>query len=52
MIVVDPVMVAKSGDRLLSDRAVEVMKERLISIARLVTPNLAEAAVLSGTEVK
>lgn len=52
VIVVDPVMVAKSGDRLLSDQAVAVMKERLISIARLVTPNLAEAEVLSGLEVK
>jgi hydroxymethylpyrimidine/phosphomethylpyrimidine kinase len=47
-VVVDPVMVAKSGDRLLEDDAVEVFKSRLLPLATLVTPNLPEAEVLSG----
>lgn len=45
-LVVDPVMVATSGDRLLSESAVCVLREKLLPLATLVTPNLAEAAVL------
>ncbi len=45
-IVVDPVMVAKSGDKLLREEAVEALKTVLIPIATLITPNLPEAAVL------
>ncbi len=47
-IVVDPVMVAKSGDRLLAAEAVAAVRERLLPIARVVTPNLPEAADLLG----
>jgi len=47
-IVLDPVMVAKSGDRLLRDDAVAALKEQLVPLAGLITPNLPEAAVLSG----
>lgn len=47
-LVVDPVMVAKSGDALLLDSAVETLKTRLIPQASLITPNLPEAAVLLG----
>ncbi|MEM1298899.1 MAG: bifunctional hydroxymethylpyrimidine kinase/phosphomethylpyrimidine kinase [Pseudomonadota bacterium] len=47
-IVLDPVMVAKSGDRLLADNAVEALRTRLLPMATLVTPNLPEAAVLTG----
>jgi len=50
-LVVDPVMVATSGDRLIHDDAVAVVRARLLPCARLVTPNLAEAAVLSGRPV-
>lgn len=47
-LVVDPVMVAKSGDRLLDERAVESLVAELLPLAAIVTPNLPEAAVLSG----
>ncbi|MEX2575262.1 MAG: bifunctional hydroxymethylpyrimidine kinase/phosphomethylpyrimidine kinase [Halofilum sp. (in: g-proteobacteria)] len=45
-VVVDPVMVAKSGHRLLDDDAVATVRERLLPLASLITPNLPEAAVL------
>jgi hydroxymethylpyrimidine/phosphomethylpyrimidine kinase len=45
-VVVDPVMVAKSGDRLLREEAVSILKERLLPMATVITPNLPEAAVL------
>jgi hydroxymethylpyrimidine/phosphomethylpyrimidine kinase len=45
-IVLDPVMVAKGGDKLLLDEAVDALRERLLPLASLVTPNLPEAAAL------
>jgi len=45
-IVLDPVMVAKGGARLLPPHAVSVLKERLVPLSHLVTPNLAEAAAI------
>lgn len=45
-VIVDPVMVASSGDRLLVDEAVALYRERLLPLAALATPNLAETAVL------
>lgn len=51
-LVVDPVMVAKSGDRLLAPDAIESLKRRLLPLATLVTPNMAEAAVLAGSPVR
>jgi hydroxymethylpyrimidine/phosphomethylpyrimidine kinase len=50
-VVVDPVMVASSGDQLLDGEAVTVLKERLIPLARLLTPNVAEAQALTGIEI-
>ena len=47
-VVLDPVMVATSGDRLLSDDAVRTLRDRLLPRARLVTPNLPEAGALLG----
>jgi len=47
-IVVDPVMVAKSGDRLLHADAVLAMREQLLPLATVITPNLPEAADLLG----
>jgi hydroxymethylpyrimidine/phosphomethylpyrimidine kinase len=47
-LVVDPVMVASSGARLLQDDAIETLVERLLPLATVVTPNLAEAEVLAG----
>jgi hydroxymethylpyrimidine/phosphomethylpyrimidine kinase len=49
-IVLDPVMVAKSGDRLLREEAVGALKERLLPLATLITPNLPEAGVLLDIE--
>ncbi|QEL66288.1 phosphomethylpyrimidine kinase [Oryzomicrobium terrae] len=45
-VVVDPVMVAKSGDKLLSDESIGLIKEALLPQATVLTPNLPEAAVL------
>jgi hydroxymethylpyrimidine/phosphomethylpyrimidine kinase len=50
-LVVDPVMVASSGARLLSTEAEEVVREDLLPLAALVTPNLEEAAILTGRVV-
>ncbi len=49
-LVFDPVMVATSGDMLLQQEAVSCLKEILLPKTTLITPNLAEAAVLSGRE--
>jgi hydroxymethylpyrimidine kinase/phosphomethylpyrimidine kinase len=50
-LVVDPVMVATSGARLLTSEAEEVLREDLLPLASLVTPNLDEAALLTGRVV-
>ena len=47
-VVLDPVMVATSGDRLIADEAVAALRDRLLPRADLITPNLPEAAVLLG----
>ena len=49
-LVVDPVMVAKSGDRLLTEAAVVTMRDALLPRALVVTPNLPEARVLLGLD--
>ena len=51
-IVVDPVMVATSGSSLIETDAVTTMKEKLLPLATLVTPNIPEAEVLSGLTVR
>jgi hydroxymethylpyrimidine/phosphomethylpyrimidine kinase len=51
LLVVDPVMIAKSGDRLLDDAALAAMKTRLLRHAFLVTPNIPEAEALAGIPV-
>jgi hydroxymethylpyrimidine/phosphomethylpyrimidine kinase len=50
-LVVDPVMVSSSGARLLTTEAEEVVREDLLPLAALVTPNLDEAAILTGRVV-
>ncbi len=50
-IVVDPVMVATSGSRLIAQEAVETLKARLLPLADVVTPNIPEAQVLCGMEI-
>ena len=50
-LVCDPVMVAKGGDRLLADDAVDALRLELLPLATVVTPNRHEAEVLSGIEI-
>jgi hydroxymethylpyrimidine/phosphomethylpyrimidine kinase len=50
-LVVDPVMVAKSGDLLLRRDAIEALRSRLIPLAQVVTPNLPEAEELTGMKL-
>jgi hydroxymethylpyrimidine kinase / phosphomethylpyrimidine kinase / thiamine-phosphate diphosphorylase len=50
-VIVDPVMVAKSGDSLLKKEARKALREELIPLALMVTPNLPEASVLAGIDV-
>ena len=51
-IVVDPVMVATSGSKLISDDAIDSLKRNLLPLATVLTPNIPETEVLSGMEVK
>ena len=51
-IVVDPVMVATSGSKLISDEAIETLKEELLPMACVLTPNIPEAEVLSGMAIQ
>lgn len=48
-IIVDPVMVAKSGDSLLKEDAIEALKAQILPIASIITPNLPEAWALTST---
>lgn len=50
-LVIDPVMVATSGDRLIDDTAIEMLTSRLLPLSTLITPNLQEAEVLTGIEI-
>ena len=50
-IVVDPVMVATSGARLISEEAIDALKSCLLPMATVLTPNIPEAVVLSGMEI-
>lgn len=50
-IVVDPVMVATSGAKLISDEAIETLKKELLPLSTVITPNIPEAQVLYGSEI-
>lgn len=50
-VVLDPVMVSTSGHKLIEDNAIEIMKNRLIPLARVITPNIPEAEILSGCTI-
>lgn len=52
LLVVDPVMIAKSGDALVDDEAVATIKTELLRRARVVTPNIPEAEALSGMTIR
>lgn len=51
-VILDPVMVAKSGDRLLEKEAIQALKEELLPVAMLLTPNVPEAGELLGKEAE
>jgi len=51
-LVVDPVMIAKSGDRLLREDAIETLRRTLLPLAYVVTPNIPEAEVLTGLTIR
>ena len=50
-IVLDPVMVATSGDRLLQEEAIATLQEELVPFVRVITPNIPEAEILLGRKV-
>ncbi len=50
-IILDPVMVAKGGTKLITDQAIKLMKKKLFSQVTLVTPNLPEAEILTGVKI-
>lgn len=50
-VVLDPVMVSTSGHRLIEESAIRTMKDRLLPLARVVTPNIPEAEILSGMTI-
>ena len=50
-IILDPVMVAKGGSKLISDQAISLMKKKLLKKVTLITPNLPEAEILSGVKI-
>ena len=51
-LVIDPVMVATSGAKLISNEAIETLKGKLLGLATLITPNIPEAQVLSGMDIR
>ena len=51
-IVVDPVMVATSGARLIEESAIKILKTRLLPLATVITPNIPEAEILSDMTIK
>ena len=51
-IILDPVMVAKGGARLINNKAIDILKRLLIKKVSLITPNIPEAEVLTGLKIK
>ena len=51
-LVVDPVMLATNGEKLLADEAVEALKVQLLPLALVLTPNVSEAEVLAGVQIQ
>lgn len=51
-VVLDPVMVSTSGHRLIEESAIEVITKRLVPLARVITPNIPEAEILSGRKIE
>lgn len=51
-VVLDPVMVSTSGHRLVKENAIEVIHNRLMSLSRVITPNIPEAEILAGCKIE
>jgi hydroxymethylpyrimidine/phosphomethylpyrimidine kinase len=51
LLIVDPVLISTSGARLLEPAAIKILKEKLLPLARLVTPNLDEVEILTGRKI-
>ena len=51
-IILDPVMIAKGGAKLINDKAIQLLKQKLIKKVSLVTPNIPEAEILTNTKIK
>lgn len=51
-VILDPVMVAKGGAKLIDDRAIKLLKDKLIKKVLLITPNIPEAEILTKTKIK
>ena len=51
-VVLDPVMVSTSGHRLIEESAIDVITKRLVPLARVITPNIPEAEILSGRKIE
>jgi hydroxymethylpyrimidine/phosphomethylpyrimidine kinase len=51
-IILDPVMVAKGGAKLINNKAIKLLKNKLIKSATLITPNIPEAEILTGIKIK
>ena len=51
-LVLDPVMVAKGGAKLLKDEAIELLKSEILPLSSIITPNIPEAEVLTGISIK
>ncbi len=50
-IILDPVMIAKGGSKLITDNAVQLMKKKLLNRVSLITPNIPEAEILTGVKI-
>ncbi len=50
-IILDPVMIAKGGSKLITDQAIQLMKKKLLSKVSLITPNIPEAEILTGIKI-
>tara|TARA_B100001057_G_scaffold289619_1_gene289681 strand:+ start:773 stop:1585 length:813 start_codon:yes stop_codon:yes gene_type:complete len=51
-IILDPVMIAKGGTKLINNQAIQIMKKKLIKNVSLITPNIPEAEVLTGFKIR
>ena len=50
-IILDPVMIAKGGSKLITDEAIQLMKKKLLKKVSLITPNIPEAEILTGIKI-